>query len=71
MEVVAPPSGDWRDLDLIRLWHPNEPSAAAVLGISKDLAYDLGRTGDIPTIRLGRLVMVPVMGLRRMLGEVS
>jgi excisionase family DNA binding protein len=43
----------------------NEPlvlsvrDAAALLGISKDLAYDLVRSGEIPSLRLGRRVVIP------------
>jgi excisionase family DNA binding protein len=33
--------------------------AAALLGISKDLAYELVRTGEIPSLKLGRRVVVP------------
>ena len=33
--------------------------AAVLLGISKDLAYELVRTGDIPSVRFGRRVLVP------------
>jgi excisionase family DNA binding protein len=37
--------------------------AAATLGISRSLAYDLVRTGAIPSIRLGRRLVVPRSGL--------
>jgi excisionase family DNA binding protein len=33
--------------------------AAARLGISRGLAYELVRRGDIPTLRLGRRIVVP------------
>jgi len=33
--------------------------AAAVLGISRALAYELVRTGALPRLRLGRRVVVP------------
>ena len=33
--------------------------AARLLGISRALAYDLVRTGEIPSIRLGRRIVVP------------
>ena len=38
--------------------------AAALLGISKDLAYDLIATGDLPSLRFGRRVVVPRSALR-------
>src|SRR5687768_10584047 len=33
--------------------------AAAVLGIGRTLAFELARTGQLPTIRLGRRLLVP------------
>jgi excisionase family DNA binding protein len=42
--------------------------AAGLLGISRALAYDLVRTGDIPAIRLGRRLVVPRHALFDLLG---
>lgn len=39
--------------------------AARSLGISRALAYDLVRRGDIPSLRLGRRILIP----RRVLDE--
>jgi excisionase family DNA binding protein len=33
--------------------------AAALLGISRRLAYELARTGELPAVRLGRCLVVP------------
>jgi excisionase family DNA binding protein len=33
--------------------------AAALLRISRGLAYELARTGELPTVRLGRRMLVP------------
>lgn len=33
--------------------------AAALLGISRALAYELVRRGDLPCLRLGRRVVIP------------
>ena len=33
--------------------------AAALLGISRALAYDLVRRGELPQLRLGRRIVVP------------
>lgn len=44
------------------------PKAAALLGISKSTAYDAVRRGEIPSLRLGRRIVVPVPKLRLMLG---
>jgi excisionase family DNA binding protein len=44
------------------------PEAARRLGIkSKGTAYEAARRGDIPTIKIGRLLRVPVRALERML----
>lgn len=37
--------------------------AAKVLGISRAHAYDCVRTGEIPSINLGRRVVVPIRAL--------
>jgi excisionase family DNA binding protein len=42
--------------------------AAATLGISRAFAYEAVRRGDIPSIRIGRRVLVPQAALARMLG---
>jgi excisionase family DNA binding protein len=60
---------DVRHLGAVHVWHPTKPDAADVLGVSRDLAYAMARSGELPTIRLGRRVMVPVPELRRMLGD--
>ena len=41
--------------------------AATILGISRGSAYEAARRGDIPTIRLGRRLVVPTAALRRLL----
>lgn len=38
-----------------------------ILGFSRSSAYLAAQRGDIPTIRIGRRVMVPTAALRRML----
>lgn len=42
--------------------------AAEVLGIGRATAYDLVRTGDVVSVRLGRLIVVPVAHLAERLG---
>ena len=41
--------------------------AGEALGISRATAYMLARTGGIPTIRLGRRLVVPKIQFERML----
>ena len=43
--------------------------AGEVLGISRATAYMLVRMGNIPSIRLGRRLVVPKVALERMLVE--
>lgn len=47
------------------------PEAAQVLGVTPNHAYIAARKGDLPTIRLGRKVLVPVDALERMLAEAT
>jgi len=43
-------------------------AAAAVLGISRGLAYESIRAGELPVLHLGRRVLVPVPAFLAMLG---
>ena len=45
------------------------PEAGLVLGLGRGPAYEAARRGDLPTIRIGRRLLVPVAALARMLGE--
>ncbi|MDP9236715.1 MAG: helix-turn-helix domain-containing protein [Chloroflexota bacterium] len=42
---------------------------ALVLRLSRGSAYEAARTGQIPTIRIGRRLLVPRAKLMQMLGE--
>ena len=42
--------------------------AAQALGISRTLAYEMVRSNELPSLRLGRRLVVPVRALERMLG---
>jgi Helix-turn-helix domain len=39
--------------------------------LSRDGSYQAARRGEIPTIRIGRLLRVPVIALERMLDKAS
>jgi len=39
--------------------------------LGRNAAYEAARRGDIPTIRIGRLLRVPVVALERMLDRAS
>ena len=41
--------------------------ASRVLGISRGLAYSMVKTGEIPSIRLGRRILVPQRALELLL----
>jgi excisionase family DNA binding protein len=43
------------------------PEAGRRLGIGRSSAYSAARTGQLPTIRIGGLVRVPVGALERLL----
>jgi excisionase family DNA binding protein len=42
---------------------------AKLLGIGRSTAYELIRTGDIPSLRLGRRIVVPACQVQAMLGD--
>lgn len=45
--------------------------AAEVLGISRALAYELVRRGELPSIRLGRRILVPRIALEQLLSDAT
>jgi hypothetical protein len=44
------------------------PQAVRALGIGKSAGYEAARTGQIPTLRFGRRLVVPTAWLRQQLG---
>lgn len=44
------------------------PEAGRLLGLSRNTAYDAAKRGEIPTIRMGRLLRVPKAALHKLLG---
>ena len=59
---------DVRGLGTVPAWSANEPNAAGLLGIGRTLAYRQVASGDLPGIRVGRALRVPVMPLLALLG---
>ena len=46
------------------------PDAGAIyFGLSRGAAYEAARRGDIPTIRIGKLLRVPIRALEDMLNS--
>jgi excisionase family DNA binding protein len=43
--------------------------AGKVLGLGRNAAYEAVRKGEIPSLRLGKLIRVPMAALEKMLGE--
>jgi hypothetical protein len=39
--------------------------------LGRNASYEAARRGDIPTIKIGRLLRVPVVGMERKLDEVG
>ncbi len=45
------------------------PEVAEILGIGRAAAYEAARTGQIPTIRIGKRILVPVAALEQLLKD--
>ncbi len=43
--------------------------AARILGISRGVAYEGVRTGEIPSIKIGRRILIPRARLEELLGQ--
>jgi excisionase family DNA binding protein len=44
-------------------------AGAKYFGLSRNAAYEAAKRGDMPVIRIGRLLRVPVRALERMLDQ--
>ena len=45
--------------------------AGEILGLSRESAYKAAKAGDLPTIKIGKRVLVPRVALERMLEGAS
>lgn len=45
------------------------PQVAKLLGLGRNSAYAAAKRGEIPTIVIGRRILVPVAALKRLLEE--
>lgn len=41
--------------------------AAKILGVGRNKAYEAAKRGEIPTIKIGKRILVPVVALERLL----
>jgi excisionase family DNA binding protein len=41
--------------------------AASILGVGRNKAYEAVRSGEIPAIRIGKRLLVPIVALERLL----
>lgn len=75
MKIIEPTLSitSLRELTVMRVWDedPNVPSLGSALGVGRAKAYDLARSGAVPTVRIGTRVMIPVPALLRWLGDES
>ena len=46
----------------------NVPQAAKLLGVGRESAYRAVKSGEIPSIRIGKKIRIPVAALRRLAG---
>ena len=58
------PSDQWPELLTVE-------EASAILAIGKGTTYDLCRRGELPSVRLGRLLRIPRSGLVSLLQATS
>ncbi len=57
---------NWRERSTVTV-----EEAAVILGVSRATAYEAARQGELPTVTLGRRILVPTVRLRRVLGELD
>jgi hypothetical protein len=62
--MATPHSDECAKLE--RLVVPLWPDAGQALGLSRNCTYDSAKRGEIPTVRFGRVLRVPIVALRRM-----
>lgn len=70
-EVVGTPDGPGRrDLpDPLKVPTLSVERVAELLGVSRTSAYAAARRGDIPVVRIGQRILVPTVGVYRLIGH--
>ncbi len=64
MSITQEHEMDWRAKATVTV-----EEAARILGLGRASAYTAANNGELPTVQIGRRLLVPVARLRRMLGE--
>jgi excisionase family DNA binding protein len=54
-------------MSIEKLAVPLWPDAGKALGLGKSRTYESARVGEIPTVRFGKSIRVPVAALQKML----
>jgi excisionase family DNA binding protein len=57
------------DGNLDKLALPLWPDVGKALGLSRNHTYDAARSGEIPTVKFGRCLRVPLVALNKMLED--
>lgn len=52
-----------------QVWTYTVPEAADLLRIGRTAAYEAVRTGQLPSLRIGRRILIPAVSLRGLLGR--
>ena len=65
-EITQEAPAGWRERGALK-----PIDAATVLGLSLAEVYRMAKDGRLPVVRVGRAIRVPVIELRRMLGEIA
>ncbi len=71
IEIASRPAGDRHPAVPIGERLALSVEEAALLGISRDLAYDLVARAELPSVRLGRRLVVPRRALEDALGRLA
>lgn len=56
----------WKGVKEMEKLAYNMKEVAEVLGISKTLAYEMAKKGELPIIRMGNRILVPIKRLEEM-----
>ena len=56
----------WKGVKEMEKLAYNMKEVAEVLGVSKSLAYEMAKKGELPIIRMGNRILVPIKRLEEM-----